>query len=128
MKPFAIFDRGLIDTIAFSRVMGTDIPNEWLINAKGRYDLAAVFNKEDLKFDPTIYATDFDMTEYRRKADIAIRQLLEELSIPTVEIQGTVAERIAQFSCVLEILSELEKKEGKISLENEASLYKCKER
>lgn len=89
-------DRGTLDNIAFCRVIGVAIKPEWLSLLHNRYDAALILNKDDITFDTTEYEgrVAFDMTAYRNSVDAAIRQVVREINLPTVEVSGSHETRV----------------------------------
>jgi nicotinamide riboside kinase len=106
---FIVCDRGTIDIVAFSQIIGHEIKPEWLASLHQRYDAAAIFNKDDINFDISEYDVEFDMTAYRATIDSQIRQVLHQTDLPVLEISGTHQERLNTFQ---ELLLTLSRKEG----------------
>lgn len=108
-KKFIICDRGTVDVVAFSGIIGHVIKPAWSASLHGRYDMVTIFNMNDIKFDPSEYSVPFDMEEYRAQVDAKIREVLESSGLRAIEISGTHENRLR---CFYDILYKLSLNEG----------------
>lgn len=88
-------DRGLVDIIAYNRVLGIQVPKSWIELCQGRYNLTFILNKDDIlypfsNFDRSHIILPVDL---RNQIDIEIRNLVLELDLPYVDISGSIEKR-----------------------------------
>src|SRR5258708_503908 len=92
-KEIIICDRGTVDIVAFSQIIGHEIKAAWEENLHNRYDAAALFNPDDIHFQPSEYSVSFDMAEYRARIHNKILEVVQQVGLPILEIAGPHEER-----------------------------------
>ncbi len=96
-KAIILCDRGILDIIAFSSLLGVTVKNEWLLNSFGRYGDIMICNAGDIPY----FAgnNQLDNQSFRVNLDAEIRQIVKifaeiDKTKPMVsELRGTLEAR-----------------------------------
>jgi predicted ATPase len=84
-------DRGVLDIIAFSRMFGHEIRNEWIAWSRS-YDRVYVLLKENVTFNSSLYSNDRDWLIFRDTLQISILDTINSLRYEYKEIGGSTTE------------------------------------
>lgn len=106
---FVICDRGTVDIVAFSSIIGHPIKPEWEAALFNRYQAIVICDKDDIAFDTTEYSVNFDMVSYRAAVDDKIREVMSRVEVPILEARGTLVQRVELMQ---ELLAQWSIKEG----------------
>jgi nicotinamide riboside kinase len=88
-KPIIICDRGTLDIIAFSEVLGHKVKPQWKDSIKGRYDFVFYFSTIDIPVPLQQYNLDINIIDYRKAVDKKIREVINRYCLPFMEVHGT---------------------------------------
>lgn len=93
-KRLIILDRGIIDIIAYSEVLGHTVKEEWVRSLNSRYDHIFVFNKDDITNIPELAELGIDIPKYRNDLDLKIREIITRYGFTHTEVYGSHRKRV----------------------------------
>lgn len=101
-KSIILCDRGIIDIIAYSKLLGYQVPDSWKVTCKDRYDFAFVLSKDNFPYFPLNNEGFYISLEFRNQIDTEIRATISRFGVPSIGIHGSLEERIHLVESIIQ--------------------------
>lgn len=89
-KSIILCDRGLLDIIAFSEVLGHSVKPMWVESIWNRYNYVFLFSINDIPVPLQNYDLGIDIIDYRIRVDKKIKEVILRYDIEFLEVNGSI--------------------------------------